>query len=261
MSTLYTTFHTFFSLLLLLLQEVNFARDKIEFSDALVELSQGQWEGLRRSDVYTPELLNVIANSQPDFHAPGGESQRQVEFRMIEFLNNVILPRAIEVSLNKDTKLPHAMKPHTKTNPLMQVHPLNYNEEYDETKAAHGVLIPSSIRTYSSNSSHAKTSGKSRLRIASSDQTANMVMDMAQGEGADTRHSEEKVIPKPSPYSVAVFSHGMAIKCLLRGILGSDPRMTHRLTIDNTSMTVLRHSTYTGWQVLRVNDTAHLRLL
>lgn len=61
------------------------------------------------------------------------------------------------------------------------------------------------------------------------------------------------------PYIVAVITHGMAIKCLLRGLLGSSPFMTIKWSIDNTSVTVLRHSTNNGWQIQRVNDTSHLR--
>ena len=60
------------------------------------------------------------------------------------------------------------------------------------------------------------------------------------------------------PYIVAVVTHGMAIKCLLRGLLGSSPYMTIKWAIDNTSVTILRHSTNHGWQIQRVNDTSHL---
>jgi broad specificity phosphatase PhoE len=59
-----------------------------------MEMSQGQWEGRLPSDIYTPNLLNAIDISQPDFHAPGGESQRQVEYRIIEFINSRVLRRA-----------------------------------------------------------------------------------------------------------------------------------------------------------------------
>eukprot|EP00250_Pteridium_aquilinum_P018020 c23897_g3_i1 orf=504-1781(-) len=229
-------------------QEVNFTKDKIEFADALMELSQGLWEGLRRSEIYTPELLNVMANSQPDFHAPGGESQRQVEFRMIEFLNNVVLPRAVEASLHKDTK--SSFKKPSKTNLLMQVHPLN--DVNDELKVSE-VRTPSAM---GNSVLYSKGSGKSRLHRTSNDAANAMVDDMhVSGE------QDQKALSKPTSYNVAIFSHGLAIKCLLRGVLGSDPHMTHRFNIDNTSMTVLRHSTHHGWQIQRVNDTAHLRLL
>lgn len=225
-------------------QEVNFSKDKIVFADALMELSQGLWEGLRRAEVYTPELVSVIANSQPDFRAPGGESQRQVEFRMIEFLNNVVLAKAMEASLFKDTKK------QSKTNVLMQVHPLN--DVNDEGKGSE-VMMPSAA---GNGVLYSKGSGKSRLQVTSSDATNASVRD-----AHNAREQDQRGASKPSSFSVAVFSHGLAIKCLLRGVLGSDPNMTHRLNIDNTSMTVLKHSTNKGWQIHRVNDTAHLRLL
>lgn len=76
------------------LQELDIPRESIELTEAVQELSQGQWEGRNRSEIYTPALVPIINSTQPDFRAPGGESQRQVEFRMMEFLNNVVLTRA-----------------------------------------------------------------------------------------------------------------------------------------------------------------------
>lgn len=73
----------------------------------------------------------------------------------------------------------------------------------------------------------------------------------------DDLHSDVSSIP----YTVAVVSHGMAIKCLLRGLTGSDSQFTTRWCIDNSSVTVVRHSTRKGWEIQRVNDTSHLRLL
>lgn len=76
------------------LQELDIPRESMELTEAVQEVSQGQWEGRNRSEIYTPALVPIINSTQPDFRAPGGESQRQVEFRMMEFLNNVVLPRA-----------------------------------------------------------------------------------------------------------------------------------------------------------------------
>lgn len=49
--------------------------------------------------------------------------------------------------------------------------------------------------------------------------------------------------------NLLVVGHGVAFKCFIRGVLGSDARMTHKLGIDNLSVTRL---TYTrgdsgGW--------------
>lgn len=219
-------------------QEVNFPQEKIELGDALMEISQGLWEGLRRSEVYTPDLINVMNNSQPDFHAPGGESQRQVEFRMVEFMNTTVLPKAVQANLQRDTGL-YYNKKQSKSNPTMEIHPDKAAAEGKASGAVTNLFV--------------KGSGKSRLQISSKGETS----------AAERLSSVQQlqVAPKAAPYCVAVFSHGMAIKCFLRGILGSGPGMTHKLRIDNTSMTVLKHSTYQGWQIQRVNDTSHLRLL
>lgn len=56
---------------------------------------------------------------------------------------------------------------------------------------------------------------------------------------------------------VGVFTHGMAIKCLLRGILESSSSMTYKIVLNNTSITRLKYSRR-GWHIVTVNDTAHL---
>lgn len=88
-------------------QELNFPAEKIHFSEALEEVAQGEWEGRLRKEVYTPQVREVISSMQLDFHAPGGESQRQAEFRMVEFLTTVVLPRA-----ERDTQLVSHLSEH-----------------------------------------------------------------------------------------------------------------------------------------------------
>ncbi|EPS59771.1 hypothetical protein M569_15033, partial [Genlisea aurea] len=73
-------------------QELNFSEENIQLSDSLVEMSQGQWEGCHRSEVFTPETVTLMDKFQPDFCAPAGESLRQVEFRMVRFLNTAVVP-------------------------------------------------------------------------------------------------------------------------------------------------------------------------
>ena len=55
-----------------------------------------------------------------------------------------------------------------------------------------------------------------------------------------------------------IVTHGMAIKCLLRGILESNPSMTYKININNTSITQLIHN-HRGWNIERVNDVSHLQ--
>ncbi len=57
--------------------------------------------------------------------------------------------------------------------------------------------------------------------------------------------------------TVGVFSHGMAIKCLLRGIMEFAPKITYKIALDNTSITRLKY-TERGWHLMAINDTAHL---
>lgn len=62
---------------------------------------------------------------------------------------------------------------------------------------------------------------------------------------------------------VVVVAHGVTIKAALRGILGSNPGMTHKIAIDNTSITEVRYVAKPGglggWHLLRVNDASHLK--
>lgn len=78
----------------------------------------------------------------------------------------------------------------------------------------------------------------------------------------------EEVLPRLSPDAPAiVVSHGMAQKCLLRGLLNSLPTMSRNIAMGNTSVTEVGFlpSADGGvsdgtWHILRVNDLAHLPL-
>lgn len=131
--------------------------EEIIQSEATTELSQGDWEGRIREEVYTPKLLATMNKLQPDFRAPNGESQREAELRMRRYISENFL-----------FKFPY----------------------------------------------------KKRI--------------------------------------FALFTHGMVEKCLLRGVLDSAPRMTHRFAIDNTSITRLIFDEK-GWGIISINDTCHLR--
>ncbi|MDX2285416.1 MAG: histidine phosphatase family protein [Bacteroidia bacterium] len=64
--------------------------DALPSSPLLVELGHGEWEGLVRKDVYTPELIARLRENPYDFKAPGGESQREVEARMWQWLESAV---------------------------------------------------------------------------------------------------------------------------------------------------------------------------
>jgi len=121
----------------------------------LLELDQGDWEGKPREQIYTQETLNLINSDNWIFTPPKGESQKDVEERMLGWLNEYV------------------------------------------------------VSTY----------------------------------------PEEKII--------GIFTHGMAIKSLLRGIMDFSPNLTYKINLDNTAITRLKYDKM-GWHLITLNDTAHL---
>lgn len=136
----------------LILSQANITNNSIIYSEELQELSQGDWEGKLRSEIYTPEQLAEINSNQWLFTPPNGESQKEVEERMLAFISSEILDR------------------HTEGNFL-------------------------------------------------------------------------------------IVGHGIAFKCLLRGILGISSQMAYKLSIDNTSLTKLSYNKEKGWFVNYMNQT------
>jgi broad specificity phosphatase PhoE len=80
----------------------------------------------------------------------------------------------------------------------------------------------------------------------------NILYNKEKIEEAARRRDEKK--PK---MNIAVFSHGMTIKCLLHHIMGFDKSFTWKLTLENTSISklVFREE---GWKLITINDHAHL---
>lgn len=73
------------------IQEV-FPIEQVQYSAELEELSQGDWEGQLRNEIYSKELLETINSNNYRFKAPNGESQEEVENRMYQFIEKEILP-------------------------------------------------------------------------------------------------------------------------------------------------------------------------
>jgi len=138
-------------------KELDFREEKIITSELIQEISQGEWEGKLRKNCYTPEVMIELDKQGWDFKAPGGESRKEVEDRVVKFLNEEII----------------------------------------------------------------------------------------------TKYKEDESC------SIAVFSHGVAIKCLIRHILDFDQDMTYKVLLNNTSISQLSY-TPRGWFVLRINDGAHI---
>lgn len=213
-------------------QEMNFSEEHIQSSDTLVEISQGHWEGCLRSEIYSPEISTLIDKLQPDFSAPSGESLRQVEYRMVNFLNGTIL--GLPEKLRSDFSS-HQHNSHSHTNSLQPPH-------WDLLhKHRQGQLLR-------------KKSGKSRLQyVTTTENHQETEEEISPGETNQQNSSEIFSC-------VGVFTHSVPIKCLISGLLGCST-VINKICVDDSSVTVLQHSWKMGWQIKRLNDTAHLRLL
>lgn len=131
---------------------------KIMTASELVELNQGEWEGKKRSEIYTAERKAYINTIGSFFVPPGGESQKMVEQRISSWLEKECLSNG------------------------------NYLN---------------------------------------------------------------------GPINIAVFSHGMVLKCLLHYVMGFDDRLIYKISLEPTSISILKF-TSEGWFLVKVNDTSHL---
>lgn len=237
-------------------QEMNIAEERIQSSDALVEMSQGHWEGCLRSEVYTPETLSLIDRFQPDFSAPSGESLRQVEFRMVQFLNGTVLG------------LPEKLRSDFPSNHQNESQGFSHHNSHTLTNSIHdrdGSSLPPAqwdLLNRHRQGLLRKKSGKSRLQfVTTGDHEAE---DEISPRDANHQSSLQDLRGRTSSCTtscIGVFTHSLPIKCVVTGLLGCSPIMSHKICIEDSSVSVLQHSWKTGWQIKRLNDTAHLRLL
>lgn len=235
--------------------------EQIQSCEALVEMSQGHWEGCHRSDIYTPETQSLMERFQPDFSAPAGESLRQVEFRMVQFLNSTIL--ALPEKLRSDFSPPYQNENQGNSNAFTN----SFHERDGSSslpQAAHWDLL----HRHKQGGLAKKKSGKSRLQIVTTTgggQEADDEMSprepMSQGPLRETTTSVRSGSSSSASSCIGVFTHSVPTKCLLTGILGCSATMSNKICIEDSSVTVLQHSWKTGWQIKRLNDTSHLRLL
>ncbi|KAF5479256.1 hypothetical protein F2P56_000092 [Juglans regia] len=238
-------------------QEMNFAEEQIQSSDALVEMSQGHWEGCLRSEIYTPETLDLIDRFQPDFSAPSGESLRQVEFRMVEFLNGRVLE--LREKLRSGFSMHHhnesqGFSHHMSQTPTNSIH----DRDGPSLPPPHWDLLNRHRQGLSK-----KKSGKSRLQfVTTGDHEAeDEISPQDVSHQSSLQDSNDRTSSSCIAYCMGVFTHSVPIKCLLTGLLGCSPIMSPKICIEDSSVSVLQHSRKAGWQIKRLNDTAHLRLL
>ncbi|KAJ0111461.1 hypothetical protein Patl1_02563 [Pistacia atlantica] len=236
-------------------QEMGFAEEQIQSSDAIVEMSLGHWEGCLMSETYTPEILNLIERYQPDFSPPTGESLRQVEFRMVQFLNETVLGLGEKVRVdfsfhNQNESQGFSHNSHSLTQSISE-------------RAGSSLPSPDLLHRHRQGFSR-KKSGKSRLQYVTTTGDHEVDDEISPRESNHQNDLQDLNVRRSSSSMmscVGVFTHSVPIKCLLTGLLGCSPVMAHKICIDDSSVTVLQHSWRTGWQVKRLNDTAHLRLL
>lgn len=78
--------------------EMGIPEERIRREASIVEQSQGSWERVDRKTVYTPEVMAEMNRRNWSWAAPGcssidgarGESQRDVEVRMMAFLESIL---------------------------------------------------------------------------------------------------------------------------------------------------------------------------
>jgi len=78
--------------------EMGIVDDRICCEETIVEQSQGSWERMDRKKVYSPEVLAEMNRTNWTLAAPGcssvdgaqGESQRDVEMRLMRFLESLL---------------------------------------------------------------------------------------------------------------------------------------------------------------------------
>nr|DAD30438.1 TPA_asm: hypothetical protein HUJ06_009289 [Nelumbo nucifera] len=221
-------------------------------------MSEGQWEGCLRSEIYTPEMVNIMDVMQPDFSAPSGESLRQVEFRMVQFLNGMVL------KLPEKLRTEYVMSLHQNENKGFACHNLQVTTH--STQDQDGLMLPPphwDLLHKQRQSPSKKKSGKSRLQFVTTTGDPEVEDEISPREpnNLDQLHDMNVRSSSNPSFSIGIFTHAMPIKCLLTGLLGCSPTMASKICIDDSSMTVLQHSIKTGWQIKTMNDTAHLRLL
>lgn len=72
------------------LAAINVDPSKVIVSDALLEQSQGDWEGKNRFQCYNDEVMQRMKDLHIEFSAPNGESIRAVQKRTLAFLEPFI---------------------------------------------------------------------------------------------------------------------------------------------------------------------------
>ena len=79
---------------------IDYPEAEIELSEELQELSQGDWEGKVRKEKFTDEVMQQVKSNPHHFKAPNGESQKEVEDRMFNWLDKTVKSFPVGEDLN-----------------------------------------------------------------------------------------------------------------------------------------------------------------
>ena len=69
---------------------------EILYTDELNEVDQGDWQGKTRAEILTPEMLDQIVAESPHFRPPNGETHKEAEVCMENFVQENILEKYSE---------------------------------------------------------------------------------------------------------------------------------------------------------------------
>jgi broad specificity phosphatase PhoE len=127
----------------------------------------------------------------------------------------------------------------------------------DWTDASRSQTINDSIKVQMGNLGHAflPPNGESLHQVerrASAWLEENILYNKAiQHEASERKRNNKDVL------NIALFTHGMTIKCLLHYVMGFDRSFTWKIQIDNTSVSKISFGK-DGWRLLSINDCSHL---
>ncbi|KAK4392826.1 hypothetical protein Sango_1753400 [Sesamum angolense] len=180
-------------------QELNFSEEHIQSSDALLEMSNGHWEGCHR----------------------------QVEFRMVQFLNGTIVafPDKFRSDFSPPDPSDNPGFANRSSHALANLIP---DREGPSLAPPHWDLLHRHRQGLPR-----KKSGKSRLQIVTTtgDHEADDEMSPREPNNPGLVRDINVRSNPPALVSscVGVFSHSTPIKCLLTGLLGCSPVMSQDL--------------------------------
>jgi broad specificity phosphatase PhoE len=263
--------------LVLVFQELGIPERNIHVSDELQEQSQGEWEGRPRAEIFTPEFCATVTSAQPDFCAPGGESQRQVEARMSRFVDQVVKQQIDEAQGVARTGMFPFVNPRGAEGLEAGSLAVGSSKKSKQQLREDELSASLALLDLRNKEAMANINGDGRSRVLhhpdsnvvgcsnerSVDKGARL-QEVSSFHASEVTNATAEFQERPAKVvlkrKVALFGHGMAIKCLLRGLLQSDASMTHKIFIENTSITLVKFTLLRGWHITKVNDTAHLIL-